>query len=136
MEARGGAVLAAAPAAAFQARRLARKGWPFELLLDPDDAVRSALAFGRIPLLRFLTDARGWGRWLSGFLRAGQGLPAAPPSLAPGALVLDGGARPVWVHEGRGLGDYPPLSTLLTELERSRPGPPEGPGGVPRPGLL
>ena len=115
----GGDVIGIGPRAAYQARLLVdRRHIPFPLLLDPEHQVGRAVGLGRQPLLRWIFDLRAWGRWLMGLLRAGQGLVTGGWWEVPAILVLDGNCRVRWSHLGRSMGDYPPITEILAQLER------------------
>lgn len=64
-----GAILGIGPAAPCQTELLQRRGIPFPLLLDPERRVARAIGLGRLSLLPFLADPRGWHRWLASWFR-------------------------------------------------------------------
>ena len=108
------------PSAAYQARHLTEsRGIPFPLLLDPEHLVSGAIELGRQPLLRFLFHPGGWWRWVSNLWRGRQGAVTGAWWEVPGVLVLDAGARVVWTHRGRFIGDYPPIGETMEHLERA-----------------
>jgi len=114
----GGAVVAVAPAAPYQARHLASTT-PYPLLLDRDEAITRRLRFRRRTLGEFLFDLRAWGRWLRALLRhRRQGRITGHHGAVPGVVIVDGTGDVVWVHEGTGIGDYPPPEEILAALDR------------------
>jgi len=120
IERRGGAVLGIGPAAAYQAALLRKQGLRFPLLLDPRHRMAGAIGLGRQSLLQFIFGLRGWWRWLGSWFRGGrQGAVTAGCSELPAVLVLDSGARTVWVHRGRFIGDYPAIDETLDQLNRA-----------------
>jgi len=113
----GGGALGIGPAAPYQAVLLERSQISFPLLLDPERRVATALGLGRQSLLRFVFDVRGWWRWLRAMLGgARQGAITAGWQELPAVAVLDAGGSLRWLHRGRFVGDYPPLSTVLRHL--------------------
>ena len=116
---RGGDVLGVGPRAAYQARLLMeRRHIPFQLLLDPEHRVAKAVGLGRQSLLRWIFDLRAWGRWLKGFLRAGQGMVTGAWGEVPAIIIIDADCRVRWSHLGKSMGDYPPMEATLEQLDR------------------
>jgi hypothetical protein len=115
----GGAVLGIGPRAAYQARLLSeRRHIPFGLYLDSDHRVAQAVGLGRQSLLRFIFDLRAWWRWLKGFLRAGQGAITGGWWEVPAIVIVDALCRVQWQYLGDSIGDYPPLTETLAQLDR------------------
>lgn len=121
----GGAMLGVGPASARQATALRRRGIPFELLLDPDHDLSEAIGQQRQSLIHFLIDVRGWWRWLRAVLRRWQGKITGGWWELPAVVVLDEACVVRWAYRGRFMGDYPPLSHVIDELERLLDGSPE-----------
>ena len=120
LEAAGASVVGIGQGARFQAKALEERGLGFELFLDRERALYEALGMQRWSWLHFLTDVRGFGRWTRAFLRhRRQGLPTASPTSSCGAALLDTDGTALFVHQGRGLGDYPPVSELVQLVERA-----------------
>ena len=115
----GGAVVAIAPAAAYQARHLAATSVPFGLFIDEGSAVTRRLAFRRRSLAAFVFDLRAWSRWLAALVRhRRQGRVTGHHSSVPGVVVVTSGGDVVWSHEGRGIGDYPAPGEIRAALDR------------------
>lgn len=113
----GGMVVGIGPAAPYQARLLEGHGIPFPLLLDPDRLVATRIGLGRQTLTRYLLDPRGWVRWLTSWFHGGrQGRITAGHAELPAIVVVDASARVTWLHRGRFIGDYPPMSETLGRL--------------------
>ncbi len=115
----GGAVIAIAPAAAYQARHLAATSVPFALFIDEGSAVTRRLAFRRRSLPAFVFDLRAWSRWLVALARhRRQGRITGHHSSVPGVAVVTAEGHVAWLHEGRGIGDYPSPAEIRAELDR------------------
>jgi hypothetical protein len=105
---------------ARHAQRLVDGGLPFKLLLDPDHQVRRAVGsderFSRLRLLH----PRDVGAYLGSIRQARYfGLSRSEARRRPGLVILDAQLNPTWTHIGRGIGDYPDLEVVLTELRRA-----------------
>jgi len=117
IEASGAGAIGIATAAPDQAQALIDGGIPFPLLLDREMRTYDALGIGRQSLLGFISDYRGWGRWMRGFLRnRRQGRITADYSVLSGVAIADAEGEIVWIHRGEGLGDYPRLERVLARL--------------------
>ena len=120
LEQMGVAVIGVGPAAPYQARLLQDRGIRFPLLIDPTRSLVGRLALQPQSLARFLFDVRGWFRWMAAWFRGGrQGRITAGHGELPAILVLDATSRVVWMHRGRYIGDYPPMSATLRALRRA-----------------
>lgn len=108
------------PAAAFQARRLESDGYPFPLLLDPDYRLGQALEVGKQSLSRYILNLRAWTRWLWALAtHRKQGKITGHYSNLPGTAIVDADGEVLWVFRGSGLGDHPPVTRILLELDTS-----------------
>ena len=114
----GADVVAIAPSADWQARRLAADGVPFPLLLDPDRAFVGARGLGRMRWRQWLSPA--WARnWFGSARRAGQGVVSVKDATRlPGVVILDDGGTVRWLYRGATLGDYPPIDEVLGAVRR------------------
>lgn len=111
----GAAALAVATGADFQARKLLSEGLPFPALVDPDKNLYRALGIERIRWDQWLRPST-WRRYLRSIRRARQGRLTGDILQAPGLVILDGQRTIRYLHRGRSLGDYPPLSEVLDTL--------------------
>lgn len=116
----GATVVAVGPTAPHQAANLLANGYPYPLLLDPDNNLGSAIGVGRQSLARYLFNLRAWARWLWAFVtNRRQGKITGHYSNLPGTAVVNAEGEVHWVHRGTGLGDHPPIRRILRELRRS-----------------
>ncbi len=116
IEALGAGSLGVSVAADFQARWLRdERGIDFPLLVDADNALKSALEFTPLPLWRLLLPTMWW-RYLKGWRRSRQGAITAPPSETPGVVIVDTEGRIRYRHEGRTIGDYPDVDEVIAAL--------------------
>lgn len=119
IRASGAEVVGVGPRAAYQARILTRRRHiAFPLLLDADHRVAAAFGLKRQSLLRFVFDVTAWWRWLRAFVRSGQGVITGGWWEVPAIAAVDAKGEIAWVHRGRSIGDYPPLSDVLDHLTR------------------
>ena len=112
-------LIAVGGSAAYQARWLekARKV-EIPMLLDVEQRVRSVAAVGNLTAWEFVKPGG-----LANYARAmRKGLPPQVPTSdiakAPGIVMFDPAFQPIWVHRGRGLGDYPPVADVIAAAER------------------
>ncbi len=115
----GASVIGVGPRSPGQAAHLLANGYPYPLLLDPDHELGTAIGVGCQSLARFLLNLPAWARWLWAFLtNRRQGRITGHYSDLPGTAVVDAAGEVRWVHRGTGLGDHPPISRILRQLER------------------
>lgn len=118
IEAKGGAVIGIAPASAAQAERLMRTTVPYQLLLDPDRLVGERIGLGSQSFARFVLNVPAWWRYMKAFLSGNwQRRITGHYSNLPGVCVVDAQGNVTYVYKGTGLGDYPPLESVLNELD-------------------
>jgi hypothetical protein len=116
----GFTIVGIGPAAAHQARHLRANGIPFPLVLDEGGEVAAALGLRRQSLARFAFNLRAWTRWLGSFIRhRRQYRITGHYSEVPAVAIVRAGGAIDWIHRGRGIGDYPPVSEVLRRLERN-----------------
>jgi peroxiredoxin len=120
VSAAGGAALGVSVGAEHQARWLTtEKGIRFPLLLDPDRNIYDALD---LPRRWWVTlNPRGWWNYARAIARGSRQGKIVEPNQLPGLALLDADANAVWIHRGKGLGDYPPFDRVLDELGRAAP---------------
>ncbi len=110
----GSEVVAVGGSAAYQARWLQKsKGVAIPMLLDAEHRVRAIVDLGNLTALEFVRPGG-----LINYARAMRhGLPPQVPTpdiaKAPGIVMFDPSFEPIWVHRGRTLGDYPPVSDVI-----------------------
>lgn len=115
IEAIGARAVGLSVGADFQAAWLIEQyGIPFPLLVDPERKVYDALDLPR--KLSVVLNPRGWAKYASAIARGNRQGKIIDPLQLPGLALLDETARPITVHRGRALGDYPPLDSVLREL--------------------
>ncbi len=116
-------VLTVGVAADFQAEYLTRTyDITMPLLLDGDQNLYRALDLPRLRGLAWLrwSTYRNyvplfWSRYIRRSVSGPtQGRPAGDATQMPGIAIVDGDGRLAYVHRGQGLGDYPPLSEVLS----------------------
>ena len=118
IEARGGAVIGIAPASAAQAENLMSTTVPFQLLLDPDQLVGARIGLGKQSFACFVLNVPAWWRYLKAFFSGNwQRRITGHYSNVPGVCVVDAQGFVTYIYKGSGLGDYPPLETVLDELD-------------------
>jgi peroxiredoxin len=118
VSAAGGAALAVSVGAEHQARWLARKkGIRFPLLLDPDRRIYDALDLPRKWWVSL--NPQGWWNYARAIARGSRQGKIIEPNQLPGLALLDADANTIWIHRGRGLGDYPPLDHVLDEVRQA-----------------
>ncbi len=117
IEALGARALAVATGAGFQARQLMAGGLPFPALVDPDKQLYRALGIGRIGWDQWLRPST-WRRYVASAVAGGarQGRLTGDVLQAPGVVILDASHTIRYLHRGRTLADYPPLSEVLGAL--------------------
>jgi hypothetical protein len=117
IEAEGGAVIGVAPASAAQAKHLMSESIPFSLLIDPDQRVSSRIGLGKQSFSHFVFNVQAWWRYLKAFFSGHvQRRITGHYSNVPGVCVVDATGEITYVYKGTGLGDYPPLETVMDEL--------------------
>lgn len=117
IEAQGGAVIGIAPAAPYQAEHLMNTTIPFDLYIDKDQLVSERIGIGRQSLGRFIFNAPAWWRYTKALAtNRRQGRITGHYSNLPGITVVDADGKVMYAYRGAGLGDYPPLSKVLAEL--------------------
>jgi hypothetical protein len=105
--------------AGFQARRLMDQGLPFECLVDPEARLYRALGIGRVSWRAALLPATYLNYW-RGWRRGGrQHEVTGDPRRLSGVAVFDAGQRLRWRYVARTIGDYPPVTSLLTALRNA-----------------
>jgi hypothetical protein len=118
IEAEGGAVIGLAPASAAQAEHLMDTTVPFQLLMDPEHLVSTRIGLGKQSLSCFVLDMPAWRRYLKAFFSGNwQRRITGHYSNLPGVCAVDALGNVTYVYKGSGLGDYPPLETVLAELD-------------------
>jgi hypothetical protein len=116
--ARGGAVIGIAPASAQQAKHLMSTSIPFELFIDPGQMVSARVGVGKQSLSHFVLSFSAWWRYLIAFFSGHwQQRITGHYSNLPGVCVVAADGTVVYAHRGTGLGDYPPLDSVLHELD-------------------
>lgn len=116
----GVGVVGVGGAADYQARHLMDNGIGYPLLLDPDHQLYEALDVRRIHWWMMLSPITWW-KYVRAARRARQGRITAHPLQAPGFVILDTDRTVRFLHRGRTLGDYPPVSEVIAasrSLER------------------
>lgn len=109
----GAEALGVSVAADYQARSLRDDhGIGYPLLLDPDEQLKAALGFGRLPRWWFLSPATV-GRYLASWRLARPGRVTGGVDALPGLVVVDGDLRLRYRHEGRTLADYPDVDEVI-----------------------
>jgi len=95
------------------------KGIRFPLLVDPDRHIYDALD---LPRKWWVTlNPRGWWNYARAIARGSRQGKIVEPHQIPGLALLDANANAVWVHRGKGLGDYPALDDVLEDLRNLHP---------------
>ena len=90
---------------------------PFGLFLDPNQLVSARIGMGKQSLPHFLFDLPSWWRYLKAFFSGHwQRRITGHYSNVPGVCVVDARGEVAYVYRGTGLGDYPPVETVLDEL--------------------
>jgi hypothetical protein len=113
----GGTVIGIAPASADQAKHLMSEAIPFDLFIDPDQRVGERIGVEKQSLSHFLLSVPGWWRYLKALFSGNWQLRITGHySNVPSVAVVDANGTVAYVHRGSGLGDYPPIETVLDEL--------------------
>ena len=118
IEALGARVVAVGTGSASQARRLMDTGTPFPCLVDPGARLYRVLGFPRVgwhALLSPATYRNYWRAWRRG---ARQGAITGDARQLSGVAILDAAGRLRWRHVSRTIGDYPPLTGVIAEVQR------------------
>jgi hypothetical protein len=116
-QAKGGSVIGIAPASSDQATYLMNESIPFDLFIDPNQRVSARIGMGKQSLSHFLLSVPGWWRYLKAFFSGNwQRRITGHYSNVPGVCVVDARGEVAYVYRGTGLGDYPPVKTVLDEL--------------------
>jgi peroxiredoxin len=115
VQAVGGAALGISVGTQQQASWLmGERGVRFPLLVDPDRHLNQALD---LPRKWWVTlNPRGWWYYLRAIARGGRQGKVVAANQIPGLALLDAEANALWIHRGNGLGDYPDLDQVLSEL--------------------
>ncbi len=117
IEAQGGAIIGIAPAASYQAEHLTKTSIPFRLYIDRHQLVSERIGIGKQSLMRFVFNMTAWWRYTKALARNHrQGRITGHHSNLPGLVVVDDAGVVTYAYRGTGLGDYPPLQTVLDEL--------------------
>jgi hypothetical protein len=115
---KGGSVIGIAPAPADQAAHLVNESIPFKLFVDPNQLVGARIGMGKQSLTHFVFSVPAWWRYLRAFFSGHwQRRITGRYSNVPGVCVVDANGNVSYTHRGSGLGDYPPLDTVLAELD-------------------
>lgn len=115
VEAAGARAIGLSVGADFQAAWLIEHyGISFPLLVDPQRMVHEAIELDR--KVSVALNPRGWAKYASATSRGNRQGKIVDPFQLPGLVLLDADARPLRVHRGKALGDYPPLDQALAEL--------------------
>jgi hypothetical protein len=117
VEAAGGAALGVSVGTSQQARWLMEeRGIRVPLMVDPPRRLNEALD---LPRKWWVTlNPRGWWKYARALGRGSRQGKIVSPNQLPGLALLDAQADAVWVHRGKGVGDYPPLDQALEDLRR------------------
>lgn len=109
----GSRVVAVGGSADYQARWLRGQGVAVPLLLDPDQQVRHHVGLGNLRLHQLLAPrgAVNYARAMKRGLRP-QAI-TRDTVRSPGVALLGPDLQVRWAYEGRVLGDYPPVETVL-----------------------
>jgi AhpC/TSA antioxidant enzyme len=118
IEALGARVVAVGTGADFQARRLMQEGTPFPCLIDANAALYRVLGIGRIGLGALLAPATYLNYWRAWRRGSRQGAVTGDPRRLSGVAVVDAGGSVRWRHVATAVGDYPPMTTVLNQLQR------------------
>jgi len=114
---RDAAVMAVGGASDAQAQRLLDGGVPFQLLVDPDGTLRTALGLDNKLSKGELMGWRSIRNLLVGMFRQRQGKVSRPHTEdRPAIVILDSERRVVWARVGRAVGDYPSVTEILSAL--------------------
>jgi len=109
----GARAIAIGGSADYQARWLRRSGITMPLLLDPPGRFRDWAGLGNLGRRQMLAP-RGIRSYLSA---VAAGVRPTRPTVdvmrSPGVVILDADLALRWVHEGKALGDYPPLDVVM-----------------------
>ena len=116
----GGAALGVSVGTQQQARWLIEeKGIRFPLLVDPDRQIYDALD---LPRKWWVTlNPRGWWNYARAIARGSRQGKIVEANQIPGLALLDANANAIWIHRGKGLGDYPALDDVLEDLRNCHP---------------
>ena len=122
IEEKGGSVVGIAPASAEQADHLMRGSIPYRLFVDPDQLVSARIGMGKQSLSHFVFSLPAWWRYIKAFFSGHwQRRITGHISNVPGVCVVDADGEIAYAYRGTGLGDYPPVETVLDELDRLLP---------------
>lgn len=112
----GARAIAVATGAVFQARRLMDEGMPFACLVDPEARLYEALGIGRLGW-RHLLDPKTYSAYLGPIRHARrQGRITGDPRRLSGVALFDSGGALRWRHISSTIGDYPPVTEVLTRV--------------------
>lgn len=115
---KGGSVIGIAPASATQASHLMSGPIPYNLFVDADQRVSTRVGIPKQSVSHFLFNLPAWWRYLKAlFSGHWQQRITGHITNVPGVCVVDANGEIAYVHRGAGLGDYPPLDTVLAELD-------------------
>jgi hypothetical protein len=114
--ARGAILIGVGGAADYQAAAL-QPDYPARLLLDPEGRLRGALGLdAKLSVAQML----GWQsgkRYVRSLMSTRPGRISRVHAVdCPAVVVLDADLRLVWGHEGKSLGDYPDVATVMAAV--------------------
>ena len=66
-------------------------------------------------------NPRGWWNYARAIARGSRQGKIVEPNQIPGLAVLDANANAIWIHRGKGLGDYPALNEVLEDFRKPHP---------------
>lgn len=115
-------MVAVATSAHHQAAALSSE-MPFPLLLDPDFAFRDAVALRSTFTIRDILKSESGRNYLRALRRGNRPGLVSPKHVRnrPAVLIRRPDGVLAWAHEGRSLGDYPDVATVLAALDELRP---------------
>lgn len=119
LRAKGALPIGVAGSAAYQAEWLATDVVPgMTLLLDPDQTLRREVDFGNLTTRQVLFDREGAAAYLRALRRGARQKKITSDTVrSPGLVILDTDLEVRWSHEGRRLGDYPSIPTIMAALD-------------------
>jgi hypothetical protein len=117
LERLGARVIAVGTGAAYQAQHLMDTGMPFPCLVDADARLYAALGIGRIEWRQWL-NLGVWRDYLGALHRGSRpGRVTGDPRRLSGVAIIDPDRHVRWLYRSRVPGDYPPIDTLVEELQ-------------------
>lgn len=125
LDAAGVTVIGVATREDYQAQRLLDDGFPFPLLLDPEDSLRTAMGVSERFSPWRLLHPRGAFDYVRSARQARRFDPVwAEATQRPGMVLLDGEMRITWSHFGARIGDYPAVDEIMTAIDAGTASPP------------